>query len=51
MLPLTAVIPMEMAAPVQIAVLEMTEADGKALTVILTAFVFLHPLEFVSVNV
>ena len=40
-----------MALPVQMAVLEMTEAAGKGLTVIVTEFDFTHPFEFVSVNV
>ena len=33
------------------AVLEMTDAEGKGLTVIITEFEFIQPLEFVSVKV
>ena len=43
--------PMEMEAPVQIAVLEITDAEGSGLTVIVTDLEFTQPREFVSVTV
>ena len=50
-LPPTAVAPMDKDAPIQIAVLEITDAAGKALTVNVTELDFTHPFELVSVRV
>ena len=51
MLPETAVAPIDMEEPAQIAVLVMTEAAGSAFTVIVTEFESVHPLELVSITV
>ena len=51
-LPATAVAPMEMVEPEQMAVLEITEAVGNGLTVMVAESVLLHPVEvFVSVRI
>jgi hypothetical protein len=51
-LPATEAAPMDMLEPVQIAVLEITEAEGSGLTVIVTEFDLLHPVAvIVSVSV
>jgi hypothetical protein len=49
-LPLTAVAPIDIELPVQIAVFEITAAAGKAFTVITTELDFTHPLAFVSTS-
>ena len=43
--------PIDIEEPVQIAVLDMTDAAGKGLTVIVTELDFTHPFELVSVKV
>jgi hypothetical protein len=48
--PDTAVAPIAMESPLQIAVLEITVAKGKAFTVILTESDFTQPLLLVSVR-
>jgi hypothetical protein len=48
--PATAVAPIAMESPLQMAVLEITAAKGKALTVIFTESDFTQPLAFVSVR-
>jgi hypothetical protein len=50
-LPATAVVPIEIELPMQIAVLAITDAAGKGLTVMVTESDFTHPFEFVSVKV
>jgi len=49
-LPETAVAPIDMDEPAQIAVLVITDADGSAFTVIVTEFESVHPLEPVSIT-
>ena len=51
MLPTTAVPPIDTELPVQMAVLEITDAAGRGLTVIVTELELIQPLEFVSVSV
>ena len=51
-LPATEAAPIEMLEPVQISVLDITDAEGKGLTVIVTEFDLLHPVAvIVSVKV